>query len=276
MKLSEAIERLRRSGVPDARAEGRIIFTELGKIPAYKTVGADPETDSEEVAAAISRREKREPLGYILGKVGFYNEVYEVTADTLIPRQDTEVLVEYAIDHLEAGAAFADLCTGSGCVAISVLKNTNGTKAFAVDISDGALRVADRNAELSGVSDRIELICSDVLDGPSCKLPVGLGAILANPPYVTEEEYPSLEEEIFFEPKSAFVGGEDGGDFYRAITKKYKELVSDNGFIAYEIGYRQAELLRSIADRENMSCEIIYDLSSNPRVAVLRKQKQKN
>ena len=247
MKLSEAIKLLSESGIEDPRSEARLLFTEIGGIPGYKTVGADPDVTDEALAEAVRRRANREPMGYILGSVGFYNESYYVTSDTLIPRADTEVLVEYAVGNLDLGDVFIDLCTGSGCVAISVLKNTVGTHATAVDISESALRVAEKNAHRNGVSDRLSLICSDVMAEPDPRLPRGVKAILSNPPYVTDEEYCELDKEIYFEPKSAFVGGEDGGDFYRAITAKYKNLLSHGGFIAYEIGYRQTELIENIA-----------------------------
>jgi release factor glutamine methyltransferase len=96
-------------------------------------------------------------------------------------------------------------------------------------------------------------------------------AVLANPPYVSEAAYRELSREIYFEPENAFVGGEDGGDFYRHITPAYKDRLIEDGFIAYEIGYDQAELIRAVAKENGMSCQIINDYSDNPRVAVLKK-----
>ena len=160
-----------------------------------------------------------------------------------------------------------DLCTGSGCVAISVLCNTEDTTAIAVDIDGGALAVAEENAHNNGVGDRIHLrradLMQEVVDEP-------VFAVLSNPPYVSEEAYQGLEGEIFCEPAHAFLGGEGGGDFYRHLTPIYKEKIEKEGFIAYEIGYDQADLLRSIAKENEMSCEIIKDLSGNDRVAVLK------
>ena len=274
MRLSEAVKLLRDAGVSEPRVEARLIFTRIGKIPAYMTVGGDVEIVSPEVDDAVKRRCRREPLGYVMGEVDFYNESYKVTADTLIPRPDTEILVEYAVANIKKGGRFADLCTGSGCVAISVLKNTSGTTAVATDISRPALNIAKENSVRNGVEERIEFIEADVLSDPDKSVFGGIDALLSNPPYVTNEEYVSLEKEIYFEPKSAFVGGEDGGDFYRAITAKYKDLIAPDGFIAYEIGYGQAELLRQIANAEGMDSEIIYDLGGNPRVAVLKKKQQ--
>ena len=272
MTLTEATKILRDAGIEAAREEARALFSHFDKTPSYKLITENPKTENPELISAISRRAEREPLQYIIGEVGFFRETYKVTPDCLIPREDTEILVDYAVKNLPRGASFADLCTGSGCIAISVLKNTSDTVAYAVDISDGALSVARENAQRNGVSERITFEKTDIISGTP-KREATFYAILSNPPYVTNSAYERLEKEIYKEPKCAFVGGEDGGDFYRAITEKYSPLIADNGFIAYEIGYDQAELICAIAEQNGFSAEIIPDLSGNPRVAVLRRRK---
>lgn len=228
----------------------------------------DAECCSPELAAAVKRRAERYPLQYIIGKVAFFREEYFVDENCLIPRADTELLVEYAVGHLPRGARFIDLCTGSGCVAVSTLKNTKETTAVLADISEGALKLARRNAEHNGVLDRVDIRQINVLS----EIPEGeFFAVLSNPPYVADAVYEELEGEIFHEPRIAFVGGDDGGDFYRALTPIYKEKIKDGGFIAYEIGYDQADLLCKIAEECAMTCEIIKDLGGNDRVAVMRK-----
>ena len=267
MTLKEAIEKLRAAGVESADYDARELF----RFYYPGAVMLNTECDSPELLSAVERRAKREPLQYIIGEVGFYRESYRVTPDCLIPRPDTETLVDYAVKHIPEGATFLDLCTGSGCVAISTLKNTKNTTAIAVDISGGALAVATENAHINGVEDRIHFRLADltkeVIDEP-------VFAVLSNPPYVTDSAYESLEKEIYHEPKEAFVGGDDGGDFYRRLTPIYKEFIAENGFIAYEIGYDQADLLKSIAKDCDMTCEILKDLSGNDRVAVLRRMAQ--
>jgi replicative DNA helicase len=121
------------------------------------------ESDSPRLTRAVERRAKREPLQYIIGTAYFYGEKYKVTPDCLIPRFDTETLVDYAVKNLPSGAVFMDLCTGSGCVAISVLSHTKDTYAIAVDIDGGALAVAEENAHTNGVSDRIHLRRADLM-----------------------------------------------------------------------------------------------------------------
>ena len=263
MNLKTAIQILRSAGIDSPEYDAREIFRHYG----CEAISGATESDDPQLISAITRRAKREPLQYILGSVGFYREEYRVTPDVLIPRADTETLVDFAVKNLPEGALFLDLCTGSGCVAISTLKNTAHTRAVAVDLSERALEIARENAEINGVSDRVEFIFADAKGEIETD---GIFALLSNPPYVADEVYESLEGEIFHEPKMAFVGGSDGGDFYRAITPLYRDKIAKDGFIAYEIGYDQAEMLREIAKDNSMSCEIIKDLGGNDRVAVLK------
>ena len=271
MTLNEAKEILSTGGVENPLFDARMIFANIGKIPEHLLIDRSTATDSESVKDAILRRSRREPLQYIIGEVDFYREKYTVTPDCLIPRADTETLVDFAVKSLPDGAKFLDLCTGSGCIAISVLNNTESTRAAAVDVSDAAIGVAKKNAQRNGVSERVDFFRLNVLDSA---VDGEFFAVLSNPPYVSESAYRELEPEIYREPSIAFVGGEDGGDFYRALTPLYRDRISDEGFIAYEIGYDQAELLTEIAQKNRMSIEILRDLSGNPRVAVLRKSKR--
>ena len=133
--------------MPEPMADARILWRELSGQSALFPPKAEDESNSPALKDAIERRAKREPVQYILGKVGFYREEYEVSPDCLIPRQDTEILVDTAVRLLPRGARFIDLCTGSGCVAISTLCNTSSTEATAVDVSGAALEIAKRNAE---------------------------------------------------------------------------------------------------------------------------------
>ena len=269
MKLSEAIKLLEDGKIDSPRHDARELFIRIGKKSALDLIGHDAECDSEELTQAVLRRKSREPLQYIIGDVDFYRENYRVTPDCLIPRQETELLVDYAVNHIPRGKRFLDLCTGSGCIAISTLKNTVETSAVAIDISDGALRVARSNSERNGVASRIEFIESDVLSyTPREKY----FAILSNPPYVSEEAYEKLEEEIYREPKIAFVGRDSGLEFYKRILENCKRWIDPCGFFAFEIGFDQGEALIGIANSHGMSCEIIKDFSGNDRVAIVKPQ----
>ena len=268
MKLSTATEILREAGIENARYEARILFSEIGKKREMELYGSDCECDSEELVLALERRKKREPLQYIIGEVDFYKERYKVTPDTLIPRSDTEILVGEVIKRLPAGARFIDLCTGSGCIALSTLNNTKDTTATALDISRGALSVAKENAERLFLSHRVKFIEADALSGA---VEGRFAAVISNPPYVTESAYEGLMPEIYFEPKIAFVGGRDGLTFYRKILSLYEKSLDGDGFFAFEIGYDQEDALISLAKEHSMKCEIIKDYSENPRAAILSK-----
>ena len=270
MKLSDAVKKLSEAGIEDARREARVIFTTLGGYSLADLVGTDLKTGNASVIEAVERRAKREPLQYILGRVDFYYESYEVSPACLIPRQDTEMLVDLAVKMLPPGERLLDLCTGSGCVAISTLKNTDGTTAVAVDLSADALKIARENARLNGVEDRVKFIEKDAL---SERVEGDFFAVLSNPPYVTEKAYGALAPELYFEPRMALVGkGDDGAGFYRRIAELYSESLKPDGFIAFEIGYDQAGALAKVAEELGMSCKIIKDLSGNDRVALLKKQ----
>ncbi len=268
MTLSEAISLLSSSGIGDARELCRIAFREIGGFRDFELLSGSVSSDSEALALAIDRLSQGEPIDYILGYRDFYRERYKVTPDVLIPRNDTELLVDFAVSNIKRGERFLDLCTGSGCIGISTLKNTEGTTAVLADISEGAIRVAKENALSNGVADRCEFM---VLDARHEAVEGEVFAVLSNPPYVTDSAYLDLEKNIYYEPRSAFVGGADGGDFYRDITPLYKDRIKKDGFIAYEIGYDQAELIAKIARENGMTSEVLCDLSGNARVAVLRK-----
>ena len=268
MTLKEAAELLRSCGIESAAHDARKIFEAVGGASTAELISGDLPAD-EATERAVIRRSRREPLQYIIGEVGFFREVYEVSPACLIPRQETELAVELAVGLLPEGAEFLDLCTGSGCIAISTLKNTKNTTATAVDLSEDAIEVAKRNAERCGVLDRIRIHRADAL---ADAVEGSFFAVISNPPYVTEAAYQTLEPELGYEPKMALVGGgEDGADFYRRITSLYCDRIPKEGFILFEIGYDQADILRAIASKNGMSCEIKKDYSGFDRLALLRK-----
>ena len=267
MTLAQAIEILKDAGVDSPEYDARELFrTYAGLNTSLITLRS--ESDSEELIRAVERRAMREPLQYIIGSVGFYREEYKVTPDCLIPRADTEILVDYAVKHIPEGETLADLCCGSGCIGISTIRSTHATRCVSYDISDGAIALTEENARINGVADRLTVkkrnLLTEEIDGEYF-------AILSNPPYIPRSVYEGLEKEIFSEPEIAFVGGEDGLVFYERLIPVCKERIKDGGFIAFEIGYDQAESLRALAKLHGLGCEIIKDYGGNDRVAVLRK-----
>lgn len=219
------------------------------------------------LAEAVARRAAREPLQYILGEWGFWRQTYHVAPGCLIPRPDTELLVEYAAKHLPSGGRLLDLCTGSGCIAISTLAERPDCTGDAVDCFDGPLTLAAENAARNGVADRLTIRRGDVLRGEG-----GEGqyaCILSNPPYIERAVVPTLAPELAHEPATALDGGDDGLLFYRAIVAQYRAHLAPGGCFIFEIGYDQANALRGIAQTAGMACAIHRDLGGCDRMAIL-------
>ena len=268
MTLSEAIKRLEDAGVDNPAYDARELFYHIGKVE--KPIFLNTVCTSQELDRAIERRAEREPLQYIIGNVGFYNEEYAVTPDCLIPRSDTEILVDLVVKRLPKGEKMLDLCTGSGCIAISSVANTDSTSAVAVDISEGALTIAKKNAKNNGVFERVRFIQGDCLGTlPNDVTSDKYFCLTSNPPYIREEVYSGLEKELFHEPRIALVASDHGLQFYRALVPLGIKLVKRGGFIAFEIGFDQGEDLVKIASEHGLECEIIKDYSGNDRVALI-------
>ncbi len=252
-KQCEIRDRLLAAGVENAALEARLLCEKF---------------EGEALAAAVQRRTAHYPLQYILGEWGFWRECYEVSEDCLVPRPDTEHLVEQAISRLPKGAKFLDLCTGSGCVAISTLCSRPDTDAVAVDLFERTLALAARNAARNGVADRVEFRLADVLAG--CEEQGVYDAILSNPPYIRNEIVPTLSAEVRHEPAAALCGGEDGLDFYRAILSKWRKALKRGGFFLLEIGYDQAEDLKRLACEHDLNATVFRDFGGNDRVVLLQ------
>ena len=232
----------------------------------------EPDRDFENAALedAVRRRLLHEPLQYILGEWEFYRQKYEISPDCLIPRADTEVLVETAIGLLPRGAHFADLCTGSGCIAISTLAERPDTNAVALEKIPATLSLAERNAKKNGVDTRFHAILADVLRTPTFgDIPL-FDAILSNPPYIPSADIAALSPEVHAEPIVALDGGEDGLLFYHAILKNYPPFLKKDGFFLFEIGFDQAEDLISLGEAQNFAhVHVIRDLGGRDRVVYL-------
>lgn len=213
---------------------------------------------------ALLRLQDHEPLAYILGEWYFYDEVYYVSPDCLIPRPDTEHLVDKIIKLLPCGGTFADLCTGSGCIAISALAHRPDAKAFAVDISEKALSLAKANAVRNAVSERIEFSKGNVLSEDVLGYRM-FDMIVSNPPYIATDVIDTLEAEVLSEPRIALDGGSDGLLFYRRLLGAYKDHIKNGGFLIMEIGYDQGDALKKMCN-----CDIIKDYGGNDRVAILK------
>lgn len=270
MTYQELCRRLHNGGIADAEHEAALLAERLCGV-SRATLLSDPDRElfSDTLADAVARRTNGEPLQYILGEWDFFGETYRVTPDCLIPRPDTELLVENAIKLLPPGARFADLCTGSGCVAISTLAHRPDCTAMGVDLFPNTVALARENAERNGVKDRLALSVANVLD-PNCLVnEAPFDGILSNPPYIRTAVIDTLDRELFAEPRAALDGGEDGLIFYRSIVKNLASRLTEKGFFLFEIGFDQEDDIKAIAAEYGYLCTVEKDLSGNPRVALL-------
>lgn len=269
MTQAELAHRLRCGGIENSFLEARLIFAHVTQLsPAHLL--ANPEASAEDCLfeEIVRRRCNREPLQYLLGEVGFYRETYRVAPGVLIPRSDTELLVEHAIRLLPQGSHFADLCTGTGCIAISVLSNRPDLTADAYDVSPHAISLAAENAKRNGVSERLTVIRADLLRD---LLPQGrYSAILSNPPYIPSAVIPTLSPEVQCEPSIALDGGADGMTFYRTFLERHTPALAAGGFFLFEIGYDEEEAITRLAKAHGLCPQIHRDLGSNPRLALLK------
>ncbi len=224
--------------------------------------------DEKVMADARKRLSENEPLAYILGETVFFDEYYYVTPDTLIPRPDTERVVEWVLKKLPSNGTLLDLCCGSGCIGISTLKHSENTTALAVDISEGALAVAKRNANRNGVQDRIRFVKSDLTKDIFLENET-FDVIVSNPPYVKTDVVDMLEPQCGYEPRIAFDGGKDGMVFYRVILTRFAKHLKEDGQFVFEIGYDQREDMSHLAFELGFDCQIYKDYGKNDRVAVL-------
>jgi release factor glutamine methyltransferase len=234
--------------------------------------GPAPERFARRYSSAIERRAGFEPVAYIVGHREFWGLDFEVTPAVLIPRPESELIVEEAISRLQAcGApAIADIGTGSGCLAVSLAHEMSDARVVGTDVAAGALAVAARNAMRHGVRDRVRFVRASLLDG----LTGPFDAIVANPPYVRAVDRPRLARDIVdHEPSLAIFGrGDDGMDELRAIVRQAPSRLRAGGWLLMEFGERQAAPLREMAaaERELEVVEILRDLQGHERTIVAR------
>ena len=220
----------------------------------------------------LEKRGKNVPAQYILGRCEFMSLDFCVNENVLIPRPDTEILVETVLEKAkETGInSITDIGTGSGCIAVSLAKY-GIDRVKAVDISPKALETAAKNAALNGIADKIEFLQADALS-PNFEIN-NVDAVVSNPPYIETDIIPTLMKEVKdYEPMNALDGGSDGLVFYRAITKSAAKGLKKGGYVFYEIGYNQGKAVSDILKAEGFEdINIVKDLSGLDRVVYGRK-----
>lgn len=228
--------------------------------------------------ALVKRAAEHEPIAYLVGRCEFYSLSLKVTRDCLIPRPETERLVEKAIDFLRkrhGPQSVLDLCTGSGCIAAAVAKNCTESRVLATDISDAALAVAAENIKKHNLDQQVTLLCGDLFDPIVEGLDQGrFDLIISNPPYVSDSEYDKLTPNVKdHEPRAALYGGPDGLDLYKRIIEKCGDFLKPDGALMLEIGYAQGPTVKELAEKTGLFADIAVfkDLSQNDRIVIAQK-----
>lgn len=228
--------------------------------------GDKPLTEEQKILLReyLEKRKMRIPVQHILGVQCFMGLNFTVTKDVLCPRQDTEVLVEEALKRIKPGSHILDMCTGSGCILISLLKYVKGCTGTGVDLSEKALKIAEKNAK--DLETNCTFIHSDLFENIEGKFDV----IVSNPPYIATKEIDSLMPEVRdMEPRMALDGMEDGLFFYRKIIRESVKYLTRNGWLLFEIGYDQGEAISAMMKSAGYcEVEVIKDLAGLDRVVI--------
>jgi release factor glutamine methyltransferase len=239
----------------------------------FDRIVAKPQLDK--LHALVKRCAAHEPPAYLIERTEFYSLEIKVTPACLIPRPETELLVERAIEFLRTRSntqLVLDLCTGSGCIAVAIAKNFNECDIIATDICDSALAVAAENIDHHQLTDRVRILCGDLFDPIITGLDESrFDLIVCNPPYVSDGEFQNLDRNVKdYEPKKALGAGADGMDIYRRIAEKIGDFLKPDATLILEIGYAQGSAVKELLQQTNLFTEIKIekDLTDNDRIVI--------
>ncbi len=250
----------------------RDIYRQFALAKELKPVAEDPMLEAgflldyhllhpeKDVSALIQRRLAGEPLQYVLGEWDYWGMTFTVDRRALIPRPDTELLTQTALELLSGGERVLDLCCGSGCIGISIAASVS-VELVSADISREAISLTEENANRHGV--RLTSVISDLFT----QITGTFDLIVCNPPYLTKEEISSMEHSLRFEPEIALYGGEDGLDFYRKIREQYSGFLRPGGTMLLEIGWHQAEDVIQLF----RNATVLNDYGDRPRCVAVKK-----
>jgi release factor glutamine methyltransferase len=282
--LNWVAEYLRNKGIDSPRLSAELLLSHVLGLKRIELYTQFEKIVSEEQLAKlhnlVERAGQKEPIPYIVGKTEFYSLELNVTSDCMIPRPETELLVERAIEFLRTRSgkqSICDLCTGSGCIAVAIARNYPDCQIIATDISDTALSVAAKNVEKHGLKERIRLLCGDLFDPIVPHLDAGkFDLIVCNPPYVSSAEFEKLGKNVKdYEPKLALFAGDDGLDIYRRIIERVDTFLKSDAALMLEIGYNQGQNVRELLEEIGIFAEILIekDFHDNDRIVIAKKQK---
>ena len=275
--FNKSVEYLKKNGVPSALVDTEYIFSEALKVSRntlkYSMSREIKEEDKNKIREMLMLRAKnRKPLQYILGEWEFYGLPFKVRENVLIPRSDTEILVEQCIQLMREieEPNILDIGSGSGAISIAIANELKSSSVTGVDINEDAIKLANENKILNKV-ENVNFMKSDLFEKLDEDFKYDL--IVSNPPYITKEEYETLMPEVKnFEPKNALTDLGDGLYFYREISKKAGAYLKDTGYLAFEIGYKQAKDVSKILEDNNFAIlSVVKDYGGNDRVVLAKK-----
>lgn len=262
----EGEKKLTDAGIADAKTDAWLLLEMVAKIDrSFYFMHMSDEVEPEvltEYERVVEKRAEHVPLQYITGEQEFMGLTFKVNSNVLIPRQDTETLVEETLKVITPRMEVLDLCTGSGCILLSILKNAPTVRGTGSDISKQALLVAKENAKLHELE--AEWVRGNLFDNVSGRFDL----IVSNPPYIARAQIHTLMPEVQqFEPIEALDGGEDGLDFYRKIVSEAPMYLKERGFLFFEIGYDQGEAVQRLMREAGFTdVAVVKDLAGNDRV----------
>lgn len=280
--LNQATQYLTEKGVDSPRLSAELLLSQVLRVQRIELYThfdkAVTKEQADKLQELVKRAGENEPIAYLIGKTEFYSLELDISNACMIPRPETELLVERAIEFLRnrTGTQFVcDLCTGCGCIAVAIAKNFVNCEIIATDISDAALEVAAKNIEKYNLGNRIKLLCGDLFDAIIPQLDVEkFDLIVCNPPYVSAAEYEKLDKNVKdYEPKTALYAGTDGLDIYRRIIEKADAFLKADGAIMLEIGYAQGQAMRELLEQTGNFSEIRIekDFHDNDRIVIAKK-----
>lgn len=253
--------------------EALCIFNDLLGLTKGKILLSEEQaTDEQEslVKDAIFKRENGEPLQYILGKWDFYDLTFMVGEGVLIPRPETELLVDFALDKLKNvnKPVIYDLCAGTGCIGLTVASHRKDATVYLLEKEEKAFNYLKKNKELLKLDNAI-LLHGDLFNFDFSSLPV-CDLLLSNPPYINTNEIKELQKEVLYEPVTALDGGTDGLDFYRCIANRCVNKVRKDGFCAFECGEQQSEAIIEIFNKKIVEKQVLFDFNNIDRIVTFR------
>lgn len=271
--LTEGEELLQAAGIDDWKMDAWYLMEETLQVTRTRYLMDSGKTISEDeenrYLSQIRKRAAHIPLQHLTGHQEFMGLDFQVSEDVLVPRQDTEVLVEEVLKYMRSGMRVLDMCTGSGCILLSTLKlaaELNGCRDLqgtGADLSEKALRIAEQNREHLGLIGNVALVQSNLFENISGTYDI----IVSNPPYIASEVIPTLSEEVKdHEPMMALDGGTDGLDFYRIIIEKSPSYLTMGGMLFFEIGYDQGKSVSQLMEKDFEDIHVIRDLAGLDRV----------